>query len=278
MALRPREPSTWVVPLRVSAPRQGPGAAAPGGARQVRAGTGAQGCPRRAVAGAAARGGVSPRLAKRCWPAPFEGGGRGTIWPSRANARLMRRVGRVGRRGRCNACGRRWSRGVPRVDWSGIRRRPRWSPVRRRSGEGATQTPRATVWARRFAPGGKRWGQGVGNVSPAASAGATRDFRRELQSWHLHPRLRGHQRRAAPWRRRRARRQPERFAPWRLWQAAAGRLEPDALKGCAAGRGVGFLAQPGEVRRDTSGPSDLPASERWRGKEHVGEAGDPRRR
>ena len=118
-------------------------------------------------AGAAARGGVSPRLAKRCWPAPFEGGGRGTIWPFRANARLMRRVGRVGRRGRCNACGRRWSRGVPRVDWSGIRRRPRWSPVRRRrSGEGATRTTRATVWARRFAPGGKRWGH------PRLSAGA----------------------------------------------------------------------------------------------------------
>jgi RNA-directed DNA polymerase len=35
-------------------------------------------------------------------------------------------------------------------------------------------------------------------------------------------RLRGHQRRAAHWLRRIARRQPDLFAPWRLWPAAAG--------------------------------------------------------
>ena len=184
----------------------------------------------------------------------------------------MRRVGRVGRRGRCNACGRRWSpAGVPRADWSGIRRRPRWSPVRRRSGEGATQTPRATVWARRFAPGGKRWGQGVGNVSPAASAGATRDFRRELQSWHLHPRLRGHQRRAAP-----------SAAP--EGSASAGAVRALATlagggwtlrAGCAERVRRGYavlesLVQPGEVRRKTSGPSNLPDVERLTGQEHVG--------
>jgi len=120
-----------------------------------------------------------------------------------------------------------------------------------------------------------RWGKYFVNFSPAASAEATRDFRRELRRWHLHTRsdnsledlsrrfnpvlrgwvnyysrvyksalyptfqhvdrilvrwalrkdqrLRGHQRRAAHWLRRIARRQPDLFAPWRLWQAAAGR-------------------------------------------------------
>ena len=120
-----------------------------------------------------------------------------------------------------------------------------------------------------------RWGQDFVNFSPAASAEATRDFRRELRRWHLHTRsdksledlsrmfnpvlrgwvnyyrrfyksalyptsqhvdrilvrwalrkykrLRGHQRRAAQGLRRIARRQPELFAHWRLWQAAAGR-------------------------------------------------------
>jgi hypothetical protein len=119
-----------------------------------------------------------------------------------------------------------------------------------------------------------RWGQYCVNVSPAASAEATRDVRRELRGWHLHTRrdtsledlsrmfnpvlrgwvtsdsrfdqsalsptfqhvdrilvrgalrkytrLRGHQRRAAHWLRRIARRQPDLFAHWRLWQAAAG--------------------------------------------------------
>jgi RNA-directed DNA polymerase len=120
-----------------------------------------------------------------------------------------------------------------------------------------------------------RWGKSFVNFSPAASAEATRDFRRELRRWHLHTRsaksledlsrmfkpvlrgwvnsysrfdksaldptfqhvdrllvrwalrtykrLRGHQRRAAQWLRRIARRQPELFAHWRLWQAAGGR-------------------------------------------------------
>jgi RNA-directed DNA polymerase len=119
-----------------------------------------------------------------------------------------------------------------------------------------------------------RWGKYFVNFSPAASAEATRDFRRELRRWRLHTRsdksledlsrmfnpvlrgwvnyysrfyksalyptfqhldrilirwalrkykrLRGHQRRAAHWLRRIARRQPDLFAHWRLWQAAAG--------------------------------------------------------
>jgi RNA-directed DNA polymerase len=48
---------------------------------------------------------------------------------------------------------------------------------------------------------------------------------RILVRWALRKdkRLRGHQRRAAQWLRRIARRQPELFAHWRLWQAAAGR-------------------------------------------------------
>ena len=120
-----------------------------------------------------------------------------------------------------------------------------------------------------------RWGKYFVNCSPAASAEAARDFRRELRRWHLHTRsdksledlsrmfnpvlrgwinddsrfyksalyptfqhvdrilvrwalrkykrLRGHQRRAAHWLRRIARRQPDLFAHWRLWHAAAGR-------------------------------------------------------
>jgi len=120
-----------------------------------------------------------------------------------------------------------------------------------------------------------RWGKYFVNCSPAASAEATRDFRRERRRWHLHTRsdksledlsrmfnpglrgwvnyysryyksalyptcqpmdrilvrwalrkykrLWGHQRRAAHWLRRIARRQPELFAHWHLWYAAAGR-------------------------------------------------------
>jgi RNA-directed DNA polymerase len=144
-------------------------------------------------------------------------------------------------------------------------------------GEGPTRTNGSTAWAIRSGPGGRknRWGKYFVNFSPAASAEATRDFRRELRRWHLHTRsdksiedlsrmfnpvlrgwvnyysrfyksalyptfqhvdrilvrwarrkykrLRGHQRRAAQWLRRIARRQPELFAHWRLWQAAAGR-------------------------------------------------------
>jgi hypothetical protein len=48
--------------------------------------------------------------------------------------------------------------------------------------------------------------------------------------------------------------------------------EPDAGKACAAGRGVESLTQSGEVRRNTSGPSDSPEDESRRGKEHVGKA------
>ena len=44
-------------------------------------------------------------------------------------------------------------------------------------------------------------------------------------------RLQGHQRRAAHWLRRLARRQPELCAHWRLWYAAAGRYEPDEPRG-----------------------------------------------
>ena len=56
---------------------------------------------------------------------------------------------------------------------------------------------------------------------------------RILVRWALrqYKRLRGHQRRAAHWLRRIARRQPDLFAHWRLWQAAAGRSEPDEPRG-----------------------------------------------
>jgi group II intron reverse transcriptase/maturase len=119
-----------------------------------------------------------------------------------------------------------------------------------------------------------RWGKYFVGFSPAASAEALRDFRRELRHWRLHAqsdksledlsrmfdpvlrgwanyygcfyksalyptfqhldrilvrwalrkykRLRGHQRRAAHWLRRIACHQPELFAHWRLWHAAAG--------------------------------------------------------
>jgi hypothetical protein len=50
-------------------------------------------------------------------------------------------------------------------------------------------------------------------------------------------------------------------------------LEPYEGKLCAAGRAAGFLTQSGEVRRNTSGPSDLPENESRREKEHVGKAG-----
>jgi len=128
-----------------------------------------------------------------------------------------------------------------------------------------------------------RWGKSFVNFSPAASAEAMRDVRRELRHWHLHTRsdksledlsrmfhpvlrgwinyssrlykaalyptfqhldrllvrwamrkykrLRGHQRRAAHWLRRIARGQPDLFAHWGLWQAAAGRYEPDEPRG-----------------------------------------------
>ena len=42
-------------------------------------------------------------------------------------------------------------------------------------------------------------------------------------------------------------------------------------------RSVESLTQSREVRRDTSGSSDLPEGENWRGKEHVGKAGVTRR-
>jgi hypothetical protein len=53
---------------------------------------------------------------------------------------------------------------------------------------------------------------------------------------------------------------------------ARGLLEPYDSKGCAAGRDVDSLTQSGEVRRNTSGPSDSPEDESRRGKEHVGKA------
>jgi hypothetical protein len=56
------------------------------------------------------------------------------------------------------------------------------------------------------------------------------------------------------------------------------RPAPTLLKGCAAVHDVGYLVQPGEVRRETSGPSDSPEGESRRGQEHVREAGDTRRR
>ena len=55
-------------------------------------------------------------------------------------------------------------------------------------------------------------------------------------------------------------------------------LEPYDARGCAAERGAEYLIQSGEVRKETSGPSDSPEGESWRGKEHIGEAGATRRR
>src|SRR6266852_5084777 len=54
--------------------------------------------------------------------------------------------------------------------------------------------------------------------------------------------------------------------------------EPYEAKVCAAVRGTESLTQSREVRRETSGPSDLPEGESWRGQEHVGKAGGTRRR
>jgi hypothetical protein len=48
--------------------------------------------------------------------------------------------------------------------------------------------------------------------------------------------------------------------------------EPCARKLCAAERGVEYSIESREVRRDTSGSSDLPEGESWRGQEHVGKA------
>ncbi len=48
--------------------------------------------------------------------------------------------------------------------------------------------------------------------------------------------------------------------------------EPCAVKVCAVERGAESLTQSREVRRNTSGPSDLPEGESWRGQEHVGKA------
>jgi hypothetical protein len=46
------------------------------------------------------------------------------------------------------------------------------------------------------------------------------------------------------------------------------------LKACDAVCDVESLTESGEVRRNTSGPSDLPEGESRRGKEHVRKAGD----
>jgi hypothetical protein len=54
--------------------------------------------------------------------------------------------------------------------------------------------------------------------------------------------------------------------------------KPGAVKACAAGRGAESVTQSREVRRNTSGPADLPESESQRGKEHVGKARDIRKR
>jgi hypothetical protein len=51
------------------------------------------------------------------------------------------------------------------------------------------------------------------------------------------------------------------------------RRSPGALKGCVAGRGAASWTQSREVRRKTSGPSDAPEGESWRGQAPVGKAG-----
>jgi hypothetical protein len=71
---------------------------------------------------------------------------------------------------------------------------------------------------------------------------------------------------------------------WHLPADPTEKLDPvserqlNELKECAAGRGTESLTQSREVRRDTSGPSDLPEGESRRGKEPIGEAGKARRR
>jgi|SRR5687767_8636430 len=55
-------------------------------------------------------------------------------------------------------------------------------------------------------------------------------------------------------------------------------VEEDHRFMCAASHVVEFLTQSGGVRRDTSGPSNLPEGESCRGKEHVGKVGITGRR
>ena len=56
------------------------------------------------------------------------------------------------------ACGRRWSSGLPRVDWSFIRRRRRLSTVKMTTDEGTIHRNASTFWGIRFDPGGRRIG------------------------------------------------------------------------------------------------------------------------
>lgn len=54
--------------------------------------------------------------------------------------------------------------------------------------------------------------------------------------------------------------------------------EPCTMKRCAAGRDAASLTQSGDVRRNTSGPSDCPERDSRRGPEHVGTASGSGRR
>jgi hypothetical protein len=54
--------------------------------------------------------------------------------------------------------------------------------------------------------------------------------------------------------------------------------EPYEAKVCAAVRGTASLTPSREVRRETSGPSDVPEGASWRGQAQVGKAGGTRRR
>lgn len=101
----------------------------------------------------------------------------------------------VGRRRRRSACGRSWSRGWPRVGCSCIRSRRRGSTAtsvyctdadrRETDPNERVDVLGDTFRARRSK---NRWGQDCVTCSPAASAEATRDVRRELRGWHLHTR------------------------------------------------------------------------------------------
>jgi RNA-directed DNA polymerase len=82
-------------------------------------------------------------------------------------------------------------------------------------------------------PGLRGWVNYASRLSQSALYPTFPHRDRSLGRWarRKSKRLRGHQRRAAHWLRRIARRQPALFAHWRLWYAAAGRSEPDEPRG-----------------------------------------------
>ena len=77
------------------------------------------------------------------------------------------------------------------------------------------------------------WSQYYGRFYTSALYPTFQHLDRILVRWAMrkYTRLRGHQRRAAQWLRRIARQPPALFTHWSLWQAAAGREEPDELRG-----------------------------------------------